>query len=315
IEEKIKPFNSLFSSFFFFSIGLLVSFSSVLSNMLLLVIFILIGFIVRFIASGASAYLIGFPGRGACFCAAAFLPISELSLLLISQGSASGLVQKDFLGSFAFAIIASSFISAWALHKENELYNLLQAVSPQIIIKNFRLMRTTVLGIRRAFSETTRYYRVVEKLPSISYNFESLSTREQMVLTAKNSILLLAFSGICFAAIFIMQVPGWDFLSDFFIFIFSAFFVSSALFQVNAQASFDSLAKMMARSNTGAKYLSIAYLSAAGFFLLLVLSFILAYQIAAASLSIILALSAAVFFFKNLLRAIKEAFPNKIKLK
>ncbi|MCX8197778.1 MAG: cation:proton antiporter [Candidatus Micrarchaeota archaeon] len=315
IEEKIKPFNSLFSAFFFFSIGLFVSFSAVMSNIMLLSLFIIIGFAVRFIASGASAYFVGFPGRGACFCAAVFLPISELSLLLMSQGVASGLVQSELLGSFAFAIIASSFISAWLLNRENEIYGFLQAVSPQIAIKNFRLMRSTILGMRKAFSETARYYRVVEKLPSISHQYDSLSTREQMVLTAKNAVILLFASSACFSAIFLMQVPGWEFLSDFFIFAFAAFFISAALFQINAHSSADSLIKMIARSSNGEKYVLLGHIFSAGLFFSLAAIFALAYFAVPASLSIVLSLPALAFMAKSILKAARKALSGNMPLK
>jgi len=314
IEEKIKPFNSLFSSFFFFSIGLLVSVSSILSNMPLLLLFIVIGIAVRFAASGVSAYFIGFPGRGACFCAAAFLPISELSLLLISQGMAGGLVPASFLGSFAFAIIVSSFISAWLVHRENEIYNSLQAISPQIIINNMRLLRSTALGMRRAVSETSKYYHVVEKLPSISHRPESLSTREQMVLTTKNAALLMVFSSACYVPIFLMQVPDWSFLSDFFVFIFAAFFVTSALFIVNAKSSADSLMKMMVRSSTGAKYAPVGHIFITIFFLALSVSYFWAYQLAPASLSVILVLPTLIFCLRSIASIIKSIASDGIRL-
>jgi len=57
IEEKIRPFNFLFASFFFFSIGLLVNVGAVLSSLPLLFLFIIVGIVVRFMSSGVSSYL------------------------------------------------------------------------------------------------------------------------------------------------------------------------------------------------------------------------------------------------------------------
>ena len=300
IAEHIKPFNSLFASFFFFSIGLLVNVSAVLSNIPLLLLFFAIGIAVRFASSGIASYFVGFAGRSACFCASAFLPMSELSLLLISQGMSSGMVSSEFLGSFAFAIIASSFLSAWLLNRENEIYNSLQSLSPQIIVKNMRLLRSTALGMRRAVLETSKYYNVVERLPSISYHTDSLSARESLMLTAKNAALLGPLAAACYLAIFLMQSPDWAFLQEFFVFIFLGFFISSAVFLVNAKSAVGSLLKMMVRSSSGAKYAPIGHFFAFAIFLSLAAACYFAYSLAPASLAVILSLPALAFALHSL---------------
>ena len=305
IEEKIKPFNSLFASFFFFSIGLLVDLSGVLANLPLLALFIVIGVVVRFAAGGISAYFAGYSGRSACFTAAVFLSMSELSLLIMSQGASSGIIQPAFLGSFAFAIIATSFLSAWLIERENEIYNFLQGVSPQMLVKNLRLLRTGALGMRRAVSESSRYYRVVERLPSISQPSESLSTREQLVLTSKNSALLALFSAACYLGIFFSGTPAWGFLDQLFVFLFIAFFAASALFLVNVKSAAASLVKMLSRSGSGAKYASAAHFFAAILFLLLCAAYIWAYYLALASLAVILVLPSLAFAARSILATFK----------
>ena len=314
IEEKIRPFNSLFSAFFFFSIGLLVNAGAVLSNIPLLALFLVIGVIVRFGASGISSYFVGFQGRNACFCAAAFLPMSELSLLLVNQGMSSGIVSAGLLGGFATAIIASSFLSAWLINRENEIYNTLQSFTPQIIIKNMRMLRSTMTGMRRAVSETSRYYNVVEKLPSISHQTDSLSAREKMVLTSKNSAILAFVSAICFAGIYLMQMPDWAFLEEFFIFFFAAFFISSAVFIVNVKTAVSSLLSMMLRSSSGAKYAAIGHFGSSMLFLALSVMYFLAYRLAPASLAVVLVLPPAVFFFRSFLSAAKAAHNGGMRL-
>jgi hypothetical protein len=301
IEEMIRPFNSLFASFFFFSIGLMVNVSGVLSNLPLLFIFLAIGVLVRFAASGTSAYLAGFSGRNACFCAAVFLSMSELSLLLISQGASSGIIHSDFLGSFAFAIIGTSFLSAWLIHRENEMYNALQMAVPQLAIKNLRLLRSTALGMRRAVSESSRYYRVVEKLPSIAHNIDQFSVREQLVLTSKNSVLLGAASLACYLGIFFAQTAEWHFLDSFFVYLFAVFFISSALFLVNVKSAQASLLKMISRSSSGARYAAVGHFASMAFFFLLCAAYFWAYSLAPASMSFILVLPALAFALRSLL--------------
>jgi Kef-type K+ transport system membrane component KefB len=299
IEEKIRPFNSLFASFFFFSIGLLVNVGAVLSNLPLLFLFIAVGIAVRFFASGVSSYFAGFAGRNSCFCAAAFLPMSELSLLLMSQGLSGSIVSAEFLGSFAFAIIVSTFMSVWLVSRENEIYNLLLVSCPELLVKNLRFLRSTALGMRRAVSESSHYYRVVEKLPTIAHHTESLSTREQLLMTGKNSAITGLASLACYLGIYFAQEPILQFLNSFFIFIFIAFFSLSALFLVNLGSSFSSLVKMMARSSSGAKYLPVAHLCVTGFFALLCAVYFWAYPLAPSSLSVVLSVPALVFAAKS----------------
>lgn len=301
IEEKIKPFNSLFSSFFFFSIGLMVNIGGIFTNLPLLLLFLLIGIVARFAASGTSAYLAGFSGRSACFCAAVFLSMSELSLILISQGTASGIIHTDFLGSFAFAIIVSSFISAWLINRENEVYNAIQSVVPQLLIKNLRLLRSTAIGMRRAVSESSRYYRVVEKLPSISYRTDQFSVRETLVLTSKNAVLLGIASLACYCGIFFAQTPGWGFLDSFFVYFFAIFFVTSAFFLVNVKSAQVSLLKMISRSSNGARYAAAGHFLSMAFFFLLCAAYFWAYTLAPASLAVILVLPALAFALRSLI--------------
>jgi len=306
IEEIIKPFNSLFASFFFFSIGLMVNMAGVFSNFSLLLLFLAIGIIVRFAASGFAAYFAGFSGRNACFCAAVFLSLSELSLLLIQQGSASGIIHADFLGSFAFAIIGTSFLSAWLLPRENEIYNALQSVAPQILVKNLRLLRSTALGMRRAVSESSRYYRVVEKLPTIAHHTDQFSVREQLVLTSKNTVLLFIASLACYCGIFFAQTAEWRFLDSFFVYFFAVFFVTSALFLVNVRSAISCLLKMIARSSNGARYIAIGHFASMSFFFFLCAAYFWAYSLAPASLSVILVLPALAFALRSMLATFKS---------
>ncbi|MCX6770208.1 MAG: cation:proton antiporter [Candidatus Micrarchaeota archaeon] len=316
IEEIIKPFNSLFAAFFFFSIGLMVNINSVFSNFQLLILFIGVGMGVRFAASGTASYLAGFPGRNACFCAAVFLSMSELSLLLVSQGTANGLVPQAFLGSFAFAIIASSFMSAWLINKENELYNLLQSTLPQMLINNLRVLRSTALGMRRAVSESSRYYNVIEMLPSISSpsQHDSLSVREQLILTTKNSAILFVISISCYLGMFFAQIPEGDFLNSLYIFIFTGFMISSALLLVNIMSASSAALALMARSSRGVRYHAVGHAVTGIFFFAFCAIFFWAYSYTPPSLAFILALPSLAFGLRSFISAAKAFSFNGSRL-
>ncbi|MEM4554357.1 MAG: cation:proton antiporter [Candidatus Anstonellaceae archaeon] len=305
IEEKIKPFNFLFASFFFFSIGLMINLFLLFSNMLLLLVFLFVALVIRFISAGISSYFAGFSGRSASLCSAAMLPVSELSLLLISQGVADKILQSQLLGVFGFSIISSSFLSSWLLNKENEIYNVILRLSPPLIIKNMRIIRMTILGMRRAFTESSRYYRVVEKLPSISQISSAVSTREQLTLTSKNAAIAGVLSLFCFAGIFLMQDPAFSVIGSFFIFLFLLFFFFSTVFLVNLYSSFSGVSKMLGRSGSGQKYEVLIYALSAFSFLMLSAFYALAYMLAPPSLSIILSLPSFAFAARSILLGIK----------
>lgn len=305
IEEKIRPFNSLFASFFFFSIGLMVNLKGVFEGLPLLFLFMMIGIFVKSAVSGVAAYLAGFSGRNASFCAVAFISLSELSLLLVSHGASSGLVPSDLIGVFAFAIIATSFVSALLINRENEIYHFVQGAVPLMVIKNLRLIRSTVLGVRRAVSESSRYYKVVERLPSISQNTEQFSMREQLSLTAKNSIVLFTASALFYFAIFLSGFEHFGAISSFFVYFFALFFVSSAFFLVNLKSAQVLFLKMFLKTAKGSKYAIAGHFAAAALFLLLCLAYIWAFFITPNSFAIILALPCIAFAARSLISGLK----------
>ncbi|MCX8174605.1 MAG: cation:proton antiporter [Candidatus Micrarchaeota archaeon] len=305
IEDKVKPFNSLFAAFFFFSIGLVVNAHSVIAHPHILLIFIGLAMPVGFVASGISSYFAGFSGRSALFCASVLVAMSELSLLIVSKATSLGILPAEILSNFAFAIIISSFASAWLLNRENELYNLLQSAAPAFLVKNMRLMRSTTMGIRRAISESSRYYHVVERLPSISQPHEQLSAREQLALTSKNSVIFAAASFLFYLAVFFSANPAWALLRPLFVFFFISFFASSALFLVNLKSATASLLKMLDRSSSGWRYVPAGHLASSALFLFLCAIYLFAYSFAPSSLAVILILPSFAFMAKSLVSAIR----------
>ncbi|MCX8194488.1 MAG: cation:proton antiporter [Candidatus Micrarchaeota archaeon] len=306
IEEKIRPFSYLFAAFFFFSIGLAVNVHAVARDVGFLAIFVVLGLVVRFFAAGIPSYLSGYNGRSAAFCAIYLLPMSELSLLLLSQGVSAGLVSEGFLGNFAFAIILSSFVSAWLSGKENEAYKLVIQGVPLFFIKNLRLVRSTAIGIRRAISESYRYYHIIERLPPVFNHSEQLSAREQMSLAGKNSVLFAAASAVSFFFIFLSQFQEWKFIDQLFFFFFLLFFASSALFLVNLHSAVISTIKMLLRGRRGEEYSTVLYFLGGVSFIFLAVLYCLAYFSAPLALSPILALPALAFAAKCLASAARS---------
>jgi hypothetical protein len=182
---------------------------------------------------------------------------------------------------------------------------MLQSAVPQMIIKNFRMLRSTALGMRRAVSESSRYYRVVEKLPTIAHHTDSFSVREQLMLTSKNAVLLGTISFVCYCGIFFAQTTEWRFLDPFFVYFFAVFFVTSALFLVNMKSAQVSLVKMISRSSSGGKYVAVGHFSSMAFFFFLCAAYFWGYSLAPASLAVILVLPAFAFALRSLMSTFK----------
>ena len=183
----------------------------------------------------------------------------------------------------------------WLIDKEHSIYNMINAAVPKFLMKNVRLVRSTVVGMRRAVSETSRYYRVVEILPAISTQTEQISTHEQFSLTLKNSAVLADSSAACFMLLYLGSEPGWQFLQSFSIFVFTGFIVTSLLFLANIQSTFSLLMKMIARSSGEMKYAVAGHFLIALFFLLLCVVYTAAYAFVPLSFAAVLAIPP--FFF------------------
>ncbi len=154
--------------------------------------------------------------------------------------------------------------------------------------------------MRRAVSESARYYSVVERLPSISSRADQLSAHEQLALTSKNSALLAALSAACYLLVFFSAQPTFGLLQQFFVFIFIAFFFLSALFLVNLRSASKSLMKLMLRSGRGSKYAAAGYFLQAALFLCLAALYVWAYSLAPSSLAVILVLPCLFFAARSL---------------
>jgi len=306
IEEKIKPFNFLFSAFFFFSIGLLVSAAEIFSNLALLVVLLLFSILARFFSSFIAAYFVGYDGRNSSFFATAMLPLSEISLIIINYGWLHELIPSSFIGIFSFAIILSSFVSVLLISRENEIYSFLNNILPAILIKNAKVARTTILNMRKSFSTSIKYHTIVEKLPTITYDSHSLSTREQITLNSKNSIIFFFLSSIFYILLFLSQFVEGKIFSDLFIFIFIGFLFFGSFFIITLETTLSLLIKVFFHSQYKEKYYILLYLLEAILFLMLAVLFYIAFQLTPISFSILLSFVCLFFFLIYLYKAKKS---------
>ena len=110
----------------------------------------------------------------------------------------------------------------------------------------------------------------------------------------------------CYCGIFYAQTSEWRFLDSFFVYFFAVFFVTSALFLVNARSALSCVMKMIARSSSGARYVAVGHFCAMAFFFFLCAAYFWAYRLAPASLSVILVLPSLAFALRSMLSTFKS---------
>lgn len=249
IEGIIRPFNSVFTSFFFFSIGMMVDFGATFSSLPVLFGLLFVATIFKFAASAAAAYLSGFTGRSAAFAAAALLPMSELSLVIGASAAAAGIVPAQLVGMLAFVVVFSSLISVFAIGSEGKVYELAEGALPNALTRQLRFARSTSIGVQRVVQENSKYSHVIDRLPSIHTDGWPMSSHEQLT----NSLRNVAGFGIGAVILFLMEkllaVPPFaGALSEFAPFVTIGFFALSALFLSNSSGAFENYVSIIRRS-------------------------------------------------------------------
>ncbi|VVB58918.1 Glutathione-regulated potassium-efflux system protein KefB [Candidatus Anstonella stagnisolia] len=307
IEEAIKPFNLLFASFFFFSIGMLVDIGATFTHLTLIISILLLAILGKFFSSAISAYISGFTGRSACFAAISLLPLSELSLLIGAKGVSLGILSSSMLGIMATTIVISTIVSVFLINKENETYFLLNAAVPRFFITNARLLRATSIKLHRSAEQNIRYNSIISHLPQIGQVQETLPTNDHLSLLTNNCIFFAAISLLSFGAIFFLQ--GFSQTESGYVasaLLLFAFVLSSTIFAINLNSSVSSLFRVLGRSISN-KFLVVALqFSGVLAFALFSLAFLFANSVLPTSLAILPALSFAALLLLRLVKAVKS---------
>ncbi len=250
IEEIVKPFNALFASFFFFSIGMLVDLHATLGSLPLLIGLVLVATIGKYFGSAIGAYLSGLSGRSASFASTALLPLGELSLLIASNAAASGLLPLGVVGLLATIIILTSILSIVLVGREAGVYNYIKGLVPEMLGRNLRMARSTSVGMQRVVEENSRYQRIVSKLPAIGHGHPwAYSSHDALSRAVRNAV---AFGGLTLVFFLLMRLaagPLHDSLQSAWAIVFLGFYLTGALFLVSVAASLDAYTHML--TNTG----------------------------------------------------------------
>ncbi len=280
VEEIIRPFNTVFASFFFFSIGMLVDFGTTFSNFVPLIGILIVAVAGKFMASGIASYLSGFSGRSASFAGAALLPLSELSLVVGASAAAAGIISPALVGMLAFVVILTSLLSVLLIGSEGRVYQLAEDSVPTLLTRQLRFARSTSIGVQKAVQENSRYSAVIGKLPTIGGNgWGARSSHEQIYQSLRN---VAAYGGAA-VVLFLMErlatSPQFsNALGQIMLFIVLGFYAIATMFLTNSATAFSTYAQIMRRSGRSSLYSAVQIAA-------------LAYFIGACALVLLLAVS------------------------
>ncbi len=250
IDEMIRPFNALFASFFFFSIGMMVDPAAAAPARPRLVGILLVAVVGKLIASATASYLIGFSGHSAAFAASALLPLGELSLLIGSFAVGQGLLPAGLMGLLALVIIITSILSVFLVGREGVVYNMGKDLTPDLVSRNMSMLRSTSIGVQRVVEENSRYERIIHRLPSIGRHL-AISSHDRLELTLKNTFIFMVAAAALLLALWLfapaLAAPSAP-MSSAYVLIFLGFFITATLAMVNASSTFRIYIRMLRNS-------------------------------------------------------------------
>lgn|GEM_PF-4047373 len=142
IEGAILPFSSVFSSIFFFTIGMLFDWKVAFTSVWLLVGVGAINAIAKFAGTSLSTYFFGYDSKKAVFSGIAMLPVGEFSILLASQAAPFSSI--DLVSVMSATVLISTMVSSVLLKKEDAIDNIVKKFLPE--------------GNRGALKNISRYF-------------------------------------------------------------------------------------------------------------------------------------------------------------
>lgn len=147
LEKSIHPFALAFSSIFFLSVGMLIDFSSIEKNVVIIAALVVGTIVFKFIGAYVGTYLFGFSSKQSFFAGLAMLPVGEFSLLIAQEGNS--VVGFDLVGFTSATIFFTTLATALWLEK----YEGLNATFVKFVPKS---VRGYAVNSSFAFSEAVK---------------------------------------------------------------------------------------------------------------------------------------------------------------
>ncbi len=148
-ENAIRPFSLVFSSFFFLSIGMLISPIALISSAWVILILILSFMVIIFLTTVFSFYLITSSGRSSVFAGLAMIPLGEFSLLIAKESI--GVSPHNLVGIASVAVLITSITCSATIRRYEDFYVAIKAVMPASVLHTLSDASSYFRGVISSF--------------------------------------------------------------------------------------------------------------------------------------------------------------------
>ncbi|MCX8163248.1 MAG: cation:proton antiporter [Candidatus Micrarchaeota archaeon] len=222
-KRVISPFSYAFVSYFFLSLGLLISPSFLLSNFAQILIVSLLFSLASFFITAFSIYLAGYDPKKALFAGAMFASISEFSLIIGRE--LSYFSNFDFISFFAGVLLLSTICSSFLVKAVPSIANYGYRLAYRIKFFNYiPQLQSYVLDVLGEFEGRGPYIIKARKI-----FIEFIQNLKNYALSGSLIFLIFKFVGNTTISIFGTYVP----INYLFLVLIIALFLPTFLQLVN----------------------------------------------------------------------------------
>lgn len=246
VEHAIRPFSHVFSSFFFISVGMLISPAALLVSADMTLVLIIAFMVTVFLSAAFAFFLISASGRSAVFAGFAMLPLGEFSLLIAKESV--GVVSADLVGVASIGVLVTSLACSISLNRTERMYAWLDSHLPPWFIDNLRGASGYFRNVLSAFEPGGYFHRVfISELKKSSSDIFYLVGAVIFYYAARQ---FLQFE-IAFFGYYLMAHTA------LLIIMAALFLVSLSRLLLSVKRLFDALATIFSRSTPQASQMSI----------------------------------------------------------
>ena len=162
-EKVIAPYNLMISSFFFIAVGTLINYTSIKTNIMIILILVLVVIITRLFSFGLIVYLFAnFKGDKMFFSSIAMFSVGEFALL-IAQESLNFNTGIDLISISAAIIFATAILMSLTLGHSDKLYAPTKDSIPWKLRKKMDKFADYIKAISEELDLENKYSRGLKK--------------------------------------------------------------------------------------------------------------------------------------------------------
>ena len=186
-EHSLKPFDRLFSSFFFISIGMFIDPFALIASVDITLILVGTFMASVFLTVTFTFYLISSNGRSSLFAGLAMLPLGEFSLLIAKE--TVGIASIDLVGVASVGVLISSVIGSLIVEKHEKAYLIIKRKSPPKALKTLKKAADYFIGVISAFEPGGDFHRLlITEVKKLAKDIIYLISAALLFLIAKGQL-------------------------------------------------------------------------------------------------------------------------------